>query len=167
MSTRFTRRQFLRSALFASGLSSSALLVVACGGAGGTSGGAAAPEAGGATVNFELTADDTVDFSQEKLEAEAGSTISLTFKNQSTNKLFNWVLAQPGKMLRVVTDGAAEGEQNEYLRPNDENVIVKTKLLKPGESETITFNAPPPGQYPFFCTYPGYYTRMNGSLTIK
>jgi azurin len=101
------------------------------------------------------------------LEAEAGSKISVTFSNKSTDKFFNWVLAQPGKMLRVVNDGQQFGDENGYVKPNDENVIAHTKLLKAGESETVAFDAPPPGDYQYFSTYPGYYTRLNGTLTIK
>lgn len=109
-------------------------------------------------------------FDNETLEAPAGSKITLTFKNNAnadSAKLFNWVLVQPGKQLLVVNDGLMEGEANGFIKPNDPNVIAATKLLKPGESETITFDAPAPGQYPYVSTYPGFYTRMRGVLTVK
>ena len=46
-------------------------------------------------------------------------------------------------------------------------VFAATKLLKPGESDTITFTAPPAGTYPFICTYPGHYPKMQGKLIAE
>ena len=47
-------------------------------------------------------------------------------------------------------------------------MIVATKLLQPGQNETITFKAPTePGDYPFLCTFPGHATMMKGVLTVK
>lgn len=131
-----------------------------------------APAAGsGGEVKLDIgSAGDDSRFDKEALEAPAGSKITLTFKNNASadsQKLFNWVLVQPGKQLIVVNDGLMEGEANGYIKPNDPNVIAATKMLKPGESETITFDAPPPGQYPYVSTFPGFYTRMRGVLTIK
>jgi azurin len=133
---------------------------------------AAAPAAGsGGEVTLEVGSDgNDSKFNIEQLEAPAGSKITVKFTNNAgadTQKLFNWVLVQPGKQLMVVNDGLMEGETNSYIKPNDPNVIAATKLLKPGESETITFDAPAPGTYPYVSTFPGFYTRMKGALTIK
>jgi azurin len=157
------RREFIRSSLVLVSFGVSSMILAACGG------GSVAPtaEASGPAVSFELTADDTVDYSKLKLEAPAGSKISLTLVNKSTDKLFNWVLAKPGKMLSVATNGSAESEATGYLKPGDPDIIVNTKLIKPGASDTITFSAPPAGEYQYFCTFPGYFIRMNGTLTIK
>jgi azurin len=48
-------------------------------------------------------------------------------------------------------------------------VLAHTKLLGPGESETVTFNAPfIPGEYPFFCSFPGHYSQgTKGVMTVK
>jgi len=139
------------------------MILAACGG------GAAAPtaEATGPAVTLEESADDSVDYSSKALEAPAGSKITLTLTNKSTDKQFNWVLAKPGKMFSVATNGSAESEATGYLKPGDPDIIVNTKLIKPGATDTITFSAPPAGEYQFFCTFPGYFIRMNGKLTIK
>ncbi len=161
----FSRRELLRSTVIMGGLGVGSIVLEACGSAGPSA--TPTPAAGlGKTYTFTLDAGNTVAFSQQKLTAEAGSKITVTFTNKSTDKQYNWVLSQPGKMLRVVTDGQSQGSSSGYVVPNDPNVIAHTKLLKPGESDTITFNAPPPGSYPFFCTYPGFYTRLNGTLII-
>lgn len=175
MARTFTRRQLMQ--LAGTGVASMAVLA-ACGGsapaqpAAGGQTSAAAPAAGsGGEVTLEIGSDGSDSkFDKEILEAPAGSKITLVFKNNATadsQKLFNWVLVQPGKQLLVVNDGLMEGEANGYIKPGDTNVIVATKLLKPGESETITFDAPPPGEYPYVSTFPGFYTRMKGVLNVK
>jgi azurin len=164
MNRGISRRGFLRSLILVGSLSLSSLLIAACGG------GAAGPTAvadTGKTVSFELSSDDTIEFNTTKLAADAGSKITVKLTNKSTDKLFNWVLAKQGMMLRVVTNGAVIGDAGGYLQPNDPNVLANTKLIKAGESDTVTFDAPSPGDYQYFCTFPGYYTRMNGILTVK
>lgn len=175
MDSSISRRRFMFVLGF--GLAGSAALV-ACGaadsGGGQTtqSGVPAAPAAGsGGDVTLEVSSmGDDSRFDKENLEAPAGSKITLVFKNAAkpeANKQFNWVLTQLGKQLRVVNDGLSQGEANGFLKPNDPNVIAATKLIKGGESDTITFDAPPPGEYPYISTFPGFYTRMRGVLTIK
>lgn len=167
---KYSRRDWMRIGLFGSAV----VLLAACGGDSNSSPTAApaanAPAAGsGGAVTLEISsAGDDSRFDKEKLEAPGGSKITLKFTNNAKgSKLFNWVLTQPDKYLKVVNDGTAEGEANGFVKPNDENVIAHTKLLKVTESDTITFDAPPPGEYPYICTNPGYYTRMKGVLVIK
>jgi azurin len=47
-------------------------------------------------------------------------------------------------------------------------IIAQTKLLGPGESDSIDFKAPSaPGEYPFLCTFPGHFALMKGKLVVK
>ncbi len=163
-----SRRRYLQLA----GMGITAIGLAACGdgGSGASTPAPNAPTAGsGGAVALELgSAGEDSRYDKERLEAPAGSKITLKFTNRSTgSKLFNWVLTQPGKFLQVVNDGSAESEANGFLKPNDGNVIVHTKLLKAGESDAITFDAPPPGEYPYICTTPGYFARMKGVLVVK
>ena len=107
-------------------------------------------------------------FSTEKLEAPGGSKITLAFSNKSeASKLYNWVLVKPKSILRVANRGLEAGEGAGYLQAGDPDVIVATKLIKGGESDTIVFDAPAPGVYPFLTTSPGMQAIMKGELTIK
>lgn len=131
-----------------------------------------APSGGGEAVSLNISSKgDTPFFETEVLEAKAGSRISLTLANTApagSSVQFNWVLVKPGTVLRVVTDGQSEGSaETSYIKPNDPNVIAFTKLVGAGQSDTVTFDAPPPGEYPFVSTFPGYYNKMKGVLTIK
>jgi len=164
-----------RAALKALGITSGAVALAACGG-GGDSGSSAAPAAPTSNPNAPevklsiSTKGSTAYFDNEKLEATAGSKIALTLKNAadaSSKQAFNWVLVKPGKMLAVVSAGQSEGADTDYVKAGDENVIAHTKLVQPGQSETITFDAPPAGEYPFICTFPGLYNTMKGTLTVR
>ncbi|MEC8929286.1 MAG: plastocyanin/azurin family copper-binding protein [Verrucomicrobiota bacterium] len=45
-------------------------------------------------------------------------------------------------------------------------VFKHTKLLGPGESDTIEFTAPEPGAYEFVCTFTGHFALMRGKMTV-
>jgi len=51
--------------------------------------------------------------------------------------------------------------------PDDPSVLLHSRVLNPGESHTIHFNAPAaPGKYPFLCTFPGHWQSMKGTLVV-
>lgn len=169
MTNNFSRRNFLKTIALGGGMVAGATVLAACGG------GSSAPAAGGSSSGAAVTLDigskgDELAFDKTALEATAGSKVSLTFKNNSNpgaNLLHNWVLTKPGAAEGVEGDGIAAGEANNYIKPNDDRVIAHTKLIKGGESETITFDAPAAGAYPFVCTFPGHGALMKGTLTVK
>jgi len=168
MTQQQSRRTFLR--LF--GLAAGMLAVAACGGAPEPSGPpTATPPAAGSGGEVTLTIESLPEgsrFNTEKLEAPGGSKITLTFSNKSdASKLYNWVLVKPKSILRVANRGLEAGEAAGYLQEGDPDVFAATKLIKGGETDTIVFDAPPPGVYPFLTTSPGMQAIMKGELTIK
>ncbi len=110
-------------------------------------------------------------FNKERLEAPAGSKITLVLKNDTqpdSGMQHNWALVKPGTEPMVAADAITAGADNNWLKPNDDRVIAHTpKLVKGGESVTVTFDAPPPGEYPYICTFPGHAGVMKGVLVIK
>ena len=58
-------------------------------------------------------------------------------------------------------------KEKEYIPDGGNQVIVHTKLIGGGESDTITFDAPEKGTYEFICSFPGHYMSMKGKLIIK
>jgi azurin len=48
------------------------------------------------------------------------------------------------------------------------HVLAKTKLLGPGDSDSVTFSAPAaPGNYTYLCTFPEHYAAgMKGVMTV-
>jgi azurin len=151
------------------GMMAGATVLAACGGGGAAP--TAAPAAGGAAVTLDIgSKGDELAYDKTTLEAPAGSKITLNFKNNSNpgaNLLHNWVLAKPGTAEAVEADGIAAGEANSYIKPNDDRVLAFTKMIKGGETASVTFDAPAAGEYPYVCTFPGHGVLMKGTLTIK
>lgn len=126
---------------------------------------------GGPTVTLDIGTDgNNLYYNKKTLDVKAGSTIQLTFKNNATadsGLTHNWVLAKPGTADQVANEGMQAGDANGWVPSNSPNVLAHTKLLKSGESETVTFTAPPAGDYPYFCTFPGHSATMKGVLHSK
>jgi azurin len=159
---------FLKTAGVFGGAVAGSALIAACGG--GSSSGSSSSSGGssGGPVTLDIGSQgENLMYDKSTLQAPAGSKITLNFKNNSTALSHNWVLVKPGTEATVATAGMAAGEAKDYIPDNDPNVLAHTKLTKPGASNSVTFDAPPAGDYPFICTFPGHYTLMKGTLTIK
>ena len=135
----------------------------------GCDSGAQSLSARGPQVVLEIgTQGDSMVFDRRELTAPAGSVITVTFHNRSRLVAMdhNWILARPGSEESVVSAGVAAGAENDFVAPNDPNVIAKTSLTPRGESSSVTFPAPTPGAYPYLCAFPGHQMVMRGTLTI-
>jgi len=112
---------------------------------------------------------ETMAFDRPLIEVKAGASVKLTLKNNATSAamLHNWVLVTPGKEAEIAGLGLALGPAQSYL-PESPDVLAHTRMVKPGESDTIEFKAPStPGSYPYICTFPGHFTTMRGILEVK
>lgn len=143
------------------------LLLASCGDSG-------SPAAGSETVQVMIQGNDQMKYDVTSIQAAPGQRIQLTLRNVGTMPKVSM-----GHNL-VVLDGQIPPEQfieasqtqmaNNYVAPElREHVIASTKLLGPGEFDTITFNAPKQaGDYPFVCSFPGHYAiGMKGVLSVK
>jgi azurin len=165
MATIVSRREFIKTLGILGGFAVSSAVIAACGG--GNAAPTSAPAAGAAVILDIASKGDELMYDKDALSAPAGSKITLNFKNNSTALQHNWVLAKPGTQDTVANDGMAAGVGKNYLKDNDANVIAHLDLVKPGQTASVTFDAPAPGAYPYFCSFPGHYVLMKGTLTIK
>jgi azurin len=127
-----------------------------------------------ADVKVTITGDDTMKFDKTTFEVKEGQVVALTFKN--VGKLpkaamgHNVVILQPDTEPMAFSAAATPNMTTTGL-PTDEkmleSVIASTKILGPGESETITFTAPEAGGYAYICTFPGHAALMKGVMTVK
>ena len=122
-----------------------------------------------------ITGNDTMQFDLKAFEVKAGEKVSLTLKN--TGKLpkiamgHNLVLLKKGVSAIAFGQkamGAGANATNPLPDSVKEDVIASTKLLGPGESDTVSFTAPAdPGNYEYVCTFPGHFAMMRGTMTVK
>jgi azurin len=107
-------------------------------------------------------------YDQTELKVKAGSTVKLTLINGSKDSSMqhNFVLIEKDAMQKVADESVKAGIANQFV-PNLDEVLIASRLTMPGEKTSITFAAPPVGEYKFVCTYPGHYSRMNGKFLVE
>lgn len=111
---------------------------------------------------------DEMKFDQAELKVKAGSTVKLTLINTSKDSSMqhNFVLIDKDAMQKVADEGLKAGVDNQFV-PTIDEVFIASKLTMPGETISITFAAPPAGEYKFICTYPGHVSKMNGRFVVE
>jgi azurin len=133
-----------------------------------------APEAPPKTV--EIQADDKMRFDVTAFEAKPGQKISVTLKNVGTTPKFsmghNFIMLDRSVNVgnaQAFLDKASVEAAHDHVPPDSKDVLAHTKLLGPGESDTVTFNAPfIPGEYLYLCSFPGHYSQgTKGFMTVK
>ncbi|SBV49868.1 electron transfer protein azurin I [Xanthomonas bromi] len=81
----------------------------------------------------------------------------------------NWVLTKSADFQAVANAGVRSTLADSYLPKADPRVIAHTKVIGGGDSTTVSF---PTGQlskgtdYTFFCSFPGHWAMMKGTLTF-
>jgi len=131
--------------------------------------GAATPDAEGVV---RITGNDMMQFSHKRIEVKAGGQIKLELKHvgkmPKTAMGHNFVLLKADADLTAFATKAATAADTDYI-PADlaGQVIVSTKTLGGGESETIEFAAPAAGTYKFLCSFPGHFAMMQGDFVVE
>lgn len=94
------------------------------------------------TEEIQKIAVEGSDFSMnpERIEVTVGKKVAFTFTNTG-QAAHNWVL---------------------------EDMAIQTKVLAPGESETLEFTPERTGEYSFYCSLPGHREKgMEGVVVVK
>lgn len=131
--------------------------------------GMAACKRGPTQVNLEISSiGETMAFDKKEFTVPAGSKVTLTLKNNATSPVMthNFVLVQKGK-VEEVGQAAATIPADKGHMPDNPAILAHTPLSKPGETVSVTFDAPPAGSYEFLCTTPGHYALMRGTFTVQ
>ncbi len=124
-------------------------------------------------TEITITGDDRMRFAPTRFTVRAGETITLMIDNigRMPKESMGHNLAIIDKSLNANTFAASSigYPAEEYIAPEyADRVIAATKVLGPGESETITFTAPAEaGEYPFVCSFPGHTPAgMRGIMVV-
>ncbi len=108
-------------------------------------------------------------YATTRFEVTAGIAFSVTLKNTCIMP-HNLVLVRPGKADEIVIAamGMAEGGFAKNFVPDSADVLAATKIINPGQSETLNLKAPTEaGDYPYLCTFPGHGTVMRGIMRVR
>lgn len=127
----------------------------------------------GVTV-IEMTGNDRMKYNLETFTVPAGSPVKLIFTN--VGKMPKAAMGHNVVFLNSDTDegafvsAAASARDSDYI-PADlkDQILATTKMLGPGESDTIEFNAPTePGEYTFLCSFPAHmFAGMRGVMVVE
>ncbi|MDQ3413650.1 MAG: plastocyanin/azurin family copper-binding protein [Verrucomicrobiota bacterium] len=121
-----------------------------------------------------INADDKMKYDLNAFEVAPGQKITVTLKNIGTSPKIsmghNFIVLKAGVNGLTFTEAGSTHASTDYIDPaKTTDVIAHTKLLGPGESDTITFTAPfVKGTYEYVCSFPGHYGGgMKGVMTVQ
>ena len=130
----------------------------------------ATPPTPGGEVTLQIaSAGNELRFDKDSFSVAAGAQVQVILVNNATSAALqhNWVLVKAGTEDAVATAGLTAGPANNWVTPNDPDVIKQTGLIDGGKLGEATFAAPPPGTYAFVCTFPGHGPTMRGVFEVK
>jgi len=122
----------------------------------------------------EIESNDAMQFNTKSIEVSKACK-DFTVKLKHSGKLpkaamgHNWVLTKTADVQAVAADGIPAGVANQYVKTGDTRVIAHTKVLGPGESDSVTFSVKKltaTDSYTFFCSFPGHSGIMKGTLKL-
>lgn len=135
-----------------------------------------AASSAGDVFTITIEGNDQMRFDRTSFTVSPGQKVRLTLENVGKMPIeamgHNLVVLNKG--VDYKTFGAqipAKGGtlENDYLPASVmDQVLAHTKVLGPGEKQTIEFTAPSEtGDYAYVCTFPGHFTFMHGVMTVK
>lgn len=131
---------------------------------------AAAPAAAPAGP-IQISGNDQMQFSTTAFEVASGSEVTIIMTNGGTLPVesmgHNLVILTPGTVVADFGTKAMTAKETGYIPADSAAIFAHTRLLGPGESDTLKFAAPAAGAYPYLCSFPGHFAVMQGVMTVK
>jgi len=124
---------------------------------------------------IDLKGDDAMKFDQASVTVSA-SCKTIEIKLTHTGKMpvaamgHNVAITTTPDFMPVAQDGMKAGLPADYLTPADARVIAHTKVIGGGESTSVSFDGnklKAGGDYTFFCSFPGHWAIMKGTLIVE
>lgn len=126
----------------------------------------------GVTVVY-FTGSDRMQFSLTEFSVKSGQPVRIIFEN--TGKMpkaamgHNVVVLKQGVDANAYAVAASKVRDTDFIPKSEaDSVIAYTKLLGPGEKDTIEFVAPAPGDYVYLCSFPAHcFAGMRGVMRVE
>ena len=133
------------------------------------------PKAEKVDQTVTISGNDTMQFDVKSFDVKAGSKVKIVLKNIGVVPKIamghNLVVLKKGITAIAFGQkalGAGANATNalpDSLKGDD---VASTKLLGPGETDTVVLTAPKEaGSYEYVCTFPGHFALMRGVMTVK
>ena len=127
-------------------------------------------------IKIVIQSNDLMKYDKSAINVEKGKAYEITLKN--VGKLpkvamgHNLIILKPG--INALTFGQAlitkygATVQNEWNPVKGSMLILKqTKMLGPGEQETLKIKFDKSGAYHYLCSFPGHFGQMRGIINVK
>lgn len=125
-----------------------------------------------AECSFNLEGNDAMQFNVKNIDVPqscAQFTINLKHVGQMPMAAMghNVVIAKTADIGGIAADGATV--QPDHVKAGDTRVIANSSMVGGGQSTSVTFDVAKlaDGGYSFFCSFPGHFAMMQGTLTVK
>jgi azurin len=127
-----------------------------------------------AACSVDIEGNDAMQFNVKSIEVAKSCkefTVNLKHPGSLAKNVMghNWVLAKTSDLQGVATGGMSAGLDKDYIKPDDARVIAHTKVIGAGETTSVTFavsKLAADGDYSFFCSFPGHWSIMKGTLKL-
>ena len=135
----------------------------------------AASAASAQNCTIDLSADDAMKFDKAEVAVSAACpeiTINLVHagKLPVASMGHNVVIAASDTWQALAQDALKAGAEANYVPAGDARVIAATKLVGGGEKTSATIPSGKlvaGGAYTFFCSFPGHWALMKGTLKVE
>ncbi len=118
------------------------------------------------------TVHEQMRYDTARLVVEPGKPFEVIFENVDQMP-HNIVFVKPGTREQVGTQANTmsptnlDKEGRSYVPQKNDNIFAASKLLEPGQKQTLKIKAPSqPGEYEYVCTFPGHWPVMWGKLIV-
>ncbi|NHE56181.1 plastocyanin/azurin family copper-binding protein [Cyclobacterium plantarum] len=103
-------------------------------------------------------------YSVPEIKAKAGEILRIQYINGSDMN-HNIVLVKGEEDIRPVGVAALRAIANDWIPEKEmDRIIAYSALAHAGDTVSFSFKVPPPGIYPYICTYSAHWTQMQGRL---
>lgn len=127
------------------------------------------------SCSADIEVGDTIQYSTDVIVVDKRCqdfTVNLTHTGKLAKNVMghNWVLSRAEDVQGIATDGMQAGLENNYIKSGDTRVIAHTEVIGGGEKTSVTFpvtKLDPKTVYTFFCSFPGHWSIMRGTLSVK
>lgn len=124
------------------------------------------------TIHVKLsTTGEEVMFDQQRLELPYAKTIRLKYKNDApldSQISHNVAIIRPDRVAAVIAVLQEHDYDLKSVR-DSADILALSRVLNPGQEDTVDFSPPAPGEYVYICLMPGHgdMLGMRGILALK